>query len=80
MYRALIKVAAIAAILVTEGVCFAPDALAWRRFNDGQVAKGNSSASELDDRGRRVFYDQRGRRIVKPATVCRCMELDCCDR
>ena len=69
-----------AAIVLAATTAFAYDALAWGRFNNGHFAQGKRSASEFDDRGRRVYYDQKGRRITKPATVCRCTELDCCDR
>ena len=76
----LIKVAVVAAILALGGVALAHDALAWGRFDGSHFAQGKRSASKFDDQGRRVFYDQKGRRITKPATVCRCTELDCCDR
>ena len=79
MKRSLIKVAAAAVILALGGMSLAHDALAWGRFKSGHFADGKRSASEFDDRGRRVFYDQKGRRIIKPATVCRCTELSCCD-
>ena len=75
----LVKVAAVAAILAL-GAGVAHDALAWGRFDGSHFGQGKRIASKFDDQGRRVFYDQKGRRITKPATVCRCTELDCCDR
>ena len=72
-------IAAVTAILAL-GVGLAQDALAGGHIKSGHFADGKRSASEFDDRGRRLFIDQKGRRITKPATVCRCTELDCCDR
>jgi hypothetical protein len=69
----LIKVAAVAAILAFGGVALAHDALAWGRFKSGHVADGKRSASKVQDNDRRV-------RRYPTATVCRCTELDCCDR
>ena len=74
----LVKVAAVAAILALGGAGVAHDALAWGRFDGRHFGEGGRVT--IDDQGRRVFYDQKGRRITKPATVCRCTELDCCDR
>ena len=80
MKRSLIKAAAVATILAFGGLGVAHDSLAWGRFDGRHFGQGKRSASKFDDQGRRVFYDQKGRRITKPATVCRCTELDCCDR
>ncbi len=69
-------IAAIATILAL-GVGLTHDALAGGRFKGSRLDRGRSG--EFDDRDRPVFYDQKGRRITKPATVCRCTELSCCD-
>ena len=69
----LIKIAAVAAIVALGGVALAHDALAWNRFKSGHVADGKRSASKVQDNDPRV-------RRYPPATVCRCTELDCCDR
>jgi hypothetical protein len=79
MKRSLIKIAAAVAIVALGGVAVAHDARAWGRFNSVHAAEAKRSASAFDDRGRRIFYDRKGRRITKPATVCRCSELSCCD-
>jgi hypothetical protein len=78
MKKSSIKVAAVATILAL-GVGLTHDALAGGRIKSGHFADGKRSASEFDDRGRRVFIDRKGRRITKPATVCPCTELGCCD-
>ena len=77
MKRPLIKVATAGVIVVLGCMAVVHDALAWGRINGGHFAQDKHSASEFDDRGRRVFYDKKGRRITKPATVCRSTELGC---
>ena len=69
-------IAAVATILAL-GVGLTHDALAGRRIKSGHFADGKRSASEFDDLDRRVFIDQKGRRITKPATVCRSTDLGC---
>ena len=59
MKRSLIKVAAAAVILALGGMSLAHDALAWGRFKSGHFADGKRSASEFDERGRRVSMTKK---------------------
>ena len=72
------KFVAVSTMVALGGMALAHDALAWGRFKDGQYVQGKSATSEFDDRGRRLIYDRKGRRVVTP--VCRSTDLDCCDR
>ena len=79
MKRSLIKAAAVAAILALGGLGFAHDSLAWGRFDGRHFGQGGRVTGKLHDHGRRVSPDRSPTAIKKPATVCRCTELSCCD-
>ena len=79
MKRSLIKAAAVATILAFGGLGLASDSLAWGRFDGRHFGQGGRVTGKLNDHDQRVSRDRPPTAIKKPATVCRCTELSCCD-